>query len=80
MYFEVGRFSTSVGCNTLFGEVDITEESLGFSLIATTLMGCPEEEDEREQEEIERNREKREEAERNRNNREEMGRNRKKWE
>ena len=50
LYFEVGRFSTSVGCNTLFGEVDITEESLGFSLIATTLMACPEEEDEREQE------------------------------
>ena len=50
LFFEEGSFSASAGCNTLFGDVTMTNESLTFSLIASTLIGCPEEEGNREQE------------------------------
>jgi heat shock protein HslJ len=43
LFFESDKFSLSVGCNTLFGSVVVAQNSLTFSMIASTLMGCPEE-------------------------------------
>jgi len=50
LLFEEENFSASAGCNTLFGGLAIQEETLTFSLIASTLIGCPEAEGNREQE------------------------------
>ena len=43
-------FSLSVGCNSIFGKIRIIENRIYFSLIASTLMGCPEAEGEKEKE------------------------------
>lgn len=50
LLFEADSFSASAGCNTLFGGVEIENKTLTFSLIASTLIGCPEVEGKREQE------------------------------
>ena len=38
--FENNSFSASLGCNTFFGEVKITNGTVNFFLIASTKMGC----------------------------------------
>jgi len=48
LFFEMDSFSASAGCNTLFGGISIEKNRINFSLIATTLIGCPELEAERE--------------------------------
>jgi heat shock protein HslJ len=50
LFFDEENFSASAGCNTLFGSITVEEETLVFSMIASTLIGCPEEEGNREQE------------------------------
>lgn len=50
LHFEKDSFSTTAGCNNLFGNVIITEKKIQFSLVASTLKGCPEEEGKREEE------------------------------
>ena len=49
-FFDEENVSISAGCNTLFGAVSIEENTLIFSMIATTLIACPEAEGDREQE------------------------------
>lgn len=48
--FDQDSFSASAGCNTLFGSITIEESQLAFSLVASTLIGCPQAEGNREQE------------------------------
>jgi heat shock protein HslJ len=50
LFFDEKNVSLSAGCNTLFGAVTIEENTLIFSIIATTLIACPEAEGNREQE------------------------------
>jgi heat shock protein HslJ len=50
LYFDEDSFSASAGCNTLFGSLSIEENQVVFSLIASTLISCPEAEGNREQE------------------------------
>ncbi|MCH1433474.1 MAG: META domain-containing protein [Flavobacteriaceae bacterium] len=50
LFFDQENFSISAGCNTLFGAVRIEENTLVFSMIATTLIACPEAEGGRERE------------------------------
>jgi heat shock protein HslJ len=50
LYFDEKKFSATAGCNTLFGSVIIEQETVSFSFIATTLIGCPEPERTREEE------------------------------
>ena len=50
LFIETDSFSLSVGCNSIFGKIRIIENKIYFSLIASTLMGCPEAEGEREKE------------------------------
>lgn len=50
LYFEEDSFSASTGCNSLFGEIEITDNSLSFSRLASTLMACPGPEGDREEE------------------------------
>lgn len=50
LFFDEENFSISAGCNTLFGAVSIQENTLIFSMIATTLIACPEAEGYRERE------------------------------
>ena len=40
--FEKDSFSASLGCNTFFGEIKITDETINFYLIASTKIGCTE--------------------------------------
>ena len=49
LFFETDSFSASAGCNTLFGGITIENNSITFSLIASTLIACPEFLAEREQ-------------------------------
>lgn len=49
LLFETDSFSASAGCNSLFGGITIENDRIIFSLIATTLMGCPDFEAEREE-------------------------------
>ena len=39
-FFEKDSFSASLGCNTFFGEIKITDETINFFLIASTKIGC----------------------------------------
>jgi len=48
LFIEPDSFSLSVGCNSIFGKIRIIENRIYFSLIASTLMGCPEAEGEKE--------------------------------
>lgn len=50
LFIETDSFSLSVGCNSIFGKIRIIENRIYFSLIASTLMGCPEAEGEKEKE------------------------------
>ncbi|MAD30490.1 MAG: hypothetical protein CMC00_05635 [Flavobacteriaceae bacterium] len=50
LFFEEENFSASVGCNTLFGPLTIEGNTLVFSVILSTLIGCPDSEVRREQE------------------------------
>jgi len=50
LFFDEKNVSLTAGCNTLFGAVTIEENTLIFSMMATTLIGCPEAEGNREQE------------------------------
>ena len=50
IFFEGESVSASAGCNTLFTSVTVDENTLSFSMFASTLIGCPEEEGNREQE------------------------------
>ena len=50
LLIEPDSFSLSVGCNLIFGKIRISDKRIYFSLIASTLMGCPEVEEEREKE------------------------------
>ena len=50
LFIETDSFSLSVGCNSIFGKIRIIENRIYFSLIASTLMGCPETEREKEKE------------------------------
>tara|TARA_B100000963_G_scaffold205084_1_gene178556 strand:- start:1056 stop:1436 length:381 start_codon:yes stop_codon:yes gene_type:complete len=38
--FEKDSFSASLGCNTFFGEIKITDGTINFYLIASTKIGC----------------------------------------
>ena len=38
--FENDSFSASLGCNTFYGEIKITNGTVNFFLIASTKMGC----------------------------------------
>ena len=38
--FEKDSFSASLGCNTFYGEIKITNGTVNFFLIASTKMGC----------------------------------------
>ena len=49
LFFERDSFSASAGCNSLFGGITIEKDTINFSLIATTLIGCPASEAEREE-------------------------------
>ena len=40
--FEKDSFSASLGCNTFFGEIKITDGTINFYLIASTKIGCTE--------------------------------------
>ena len=40
--FEKDSFSASLGCNTFFGEIKITDRTINFYLIASTKIGCTE--------------------------------------
>ena len=40
--FEKNSFSASLGCNTFFGEIKITDGTINFYLIASTKIGCTE--------------------------------------
>ena len=48
LFFDTDSFSATAGCNTLFGGITIENNKISFSLIASTLIGCPELEAERE--------------------------------
>ena len=50
LFIETDSFSLSVGCNSIFGKIRIIENKIYFSLIASTLMGCPEAEGDKEKE------------------------------
>ncbi len=50
LFFDEENVSISAGCNTFFGAVSIEENTLIFSMIATTLIACPEAEEDRERE------------------------------
>ena len=50
LFIEPDSFSLSVGCNSIFGKIRIIENRIYFSLIASTLMGCPEAEGDKEKE------------------------------
>ena len=50
LFFEEENFSASVGCNTLFGPLTIDGNTLVFSVILSTLIGCPDSEARLEQE------------------------------
>ena len=50
LFFEEENFSASAGCNTLFGSVNVAQETVTFSMIATTLIACPEPQRSREEE------------------------------
>jgi len=50
LFFDEENVSISAGCNTLFGAVSIEENTLIFSMIASTLIACPEAEGNRERE------------------------------
>jgi heat shock protein HslJ len=50
LFFEEDTFSASSGCNSLFGDVEIENNKLSFSWLASTLMACPGPEGEREEE------------------------------
>lgn len=50
LFFEAEKFSASAGCNTLFGSFTVEENRIIFSMLASTLIGCPEPEGSREQE------------------------------
>lgn len=50
LFFDEENFSVSAGCNTLFGTYTSEENTLTFSMLASTLIGCPDAEGNREQE------------------------------
>ena len=50
LFIESDSFSVSAGCNTIFGKIRINNNSISFSLIASTLMGCTGSEGEKEEE------------------------------
>lgn len=50
LLIEPDSFSLSVGCNLIFGKIRISDKRIYFSLIASTLMGCPEAEGDKEKE------------------------------
>ncbi|MEO2099902.1 MAG: META domain-containing protein [Flavobacteriaceae bacterium] len=44
LFLEEDRFSVSAGCNSLFGDITIENNSLKVGVIASTLIGCLDEE------------------------------------
>lgn len=48
LFFDTDSFSATAGCNTLFGGITIENNRINFSLVASTLIGCPQMEAERE--------------------------------